>query len=57
MDFNKNDEVEIQSNEYIVINKSTNDGREYLFVADKLHPNINLIDNFNEDALKLLLFK
>ena len=31
------------------------DGKEYLFVADRMHPDINLIDNFDEEALKLLL--
>lgn len=53
--FNRKDEIKIQSTEYIVLNKCTDEGREYLFVADRLHPDINLIENFDEEALKLLL--
>lgn len=55
MFFYKKDELIIQGNEYIVLNKCNEDGKEYLFVADRMHPDINLIDNFDEEALKLLL--
>lgn len=49
------DELLIGDTEYIVLNKYTEDGKEYLFVANILDPNENIVDNFDSDAVKMLL--
>lgn len=49
------DELLIGDTEYIVLNKYTEDGKEYLFVANILNPEENIADNFDSDAVKMLL--
>lgn len=49
------DELLIGETEYIVLNKYTEDGKEYLFVANILNPEENIVDNFDSDAVKMLL--
>lgn len=49
------DELLIGDTEYIVLNRYTEDGKEYLFVANIMNPDENIADNFDSDAVKLLL--
>lgn len=49
------DELLIGQTEYIVLNKYTQDGKKYLFVANVNNPEENIADNFDSDALELLL--
>lgn len=49
------DELLIGETEYIVLNKYTQDGKKYLFVANVDNPEENIVDNFDSDALELLL--
>ena len=49
------DELLIGDTEYIVLNKYTEDGKEYLFEANILNPEENIADNFDTDAVKMLL--
>lgn len=49
------DELLIGQTEYIVLNKYTQDGKKYLFVANVDNPDVNIVDNFDSDALELLL--
>lgn len=49
------DELLIGQTEYIVLNRYNEDGKEYLFVANILNPDENIVDNFDTEAVKLLL--
>lgn len=49
------DELLIGQTEYIVLNRYNEEGKEYLFVANILNPDENIVDNFDTDAVKLLL--
>lgn len=49
------DELLIGQTEYIVLNKYTQDGKKYLFVANVDNPEENIAENFDSDALELLL--
>lgn len=49
------DELLIGQTEYIVLNKYTQDGKKYLFVANVNNPNENIAENFDSEALELLL--
>ena len=49
------DELLIGETEYIVLNKYTQDGKKYLFVANVDNPEENIAENFDSDALELLL--
>lgn len=49
------DELLIGEKEYIVLNKYTEDGKKYIFVASTDNPEENIADNFDSDALELLL--
>lgn len=49
------DELLIGQTEYIVLNRYNEEGKEYLFVANILNPEENIVDNFDTDAVKLLL--
>ena len=49
------DELVVGSSEYIVLKKYTADNKEYIFVADSRAPDINIADNFDPEAIKLLM--
>ena len=49
------DELVVGRSEYIVLKKYTADNKEYIFVADSRAPDINIADNFDPEAIKLLM--
>ena len=51
----KGSKVNIERNEYIVLNKINENGEKYIFVANVKNPEIDLSENFDLDALNLLL--
>lgn len=55
MIIDEGDELITGDCEYTVLKKYNEDGKEYYFVADSRNPDINIADNFDKDALNLLL--
>ena len=51
----KGSKVNIERNEYIVLNKINENGEKYIFVANVQNPELDLSENFDLDALNLLL--
>ena len=49
------DELVVGSTEYIVLKKYTADNKEYVFVADSKAPDVNIAENFDPEAIKLLM--
>ncbi len=49
------DELIVGTSEYIVLKKYTEDNKEYVFVADSKAPDVNIADNFDPEAIKLLM--